>query len=74
MTPSRNGHITPSCFSRRHFVAALGATTVASPLLAQDSEPAPPAIQFTGPKIKLGIVGCGGRGAFMEKLFRQHGG
>jgi len=61
-------------FSRRHFVTALGAATVASPLMAQDSEPALLEVKLTGAKIKLGIVGCGGRGTFMEKLFRQHGG
>ncbi len=61
-------------FSRRHFVTALGAATVASPLMAQDSEPALLEVKLTGAKIKLGIVGCGGRGTFMEKLFRLHGG
>lgn len=61
-------------FSRRHFVAAMGAVSLVSPLLAQEAEPTAPAIQLTGSKIKLGLVGCGGRGNFMADLFQQHGG
>lgn len=61
-------------FSRRHFVTAMGAATVVSPLLAQEAAPAAPAITLTGAKVKLGLIGCGGRGHFMANLFKQHGG
>ncbi|MDD2597599.1 MAG: Gfo/Idh/MocA family oxidoreductase [Kiritimatiellae bacterium] len=63
-------------FSRRHFVTAMGAVGMASPLLAQveKAEAAAPEISLTGPKVKVAVVGCGGRGQFMAKLFQQHGG
>ena len=41
--------------SRREFVAVSGAALAAAPAFAQ--QPQPPA----GPKIKVGVVGCGGR-------------
>ena len=58
-------------FSRREFVAVTGAAglaAVAAPVFAQQTQ-AP-----TGRKIKLGVVGCGGRGTFMMDLFQKHGG
>lgn len=59
-------------FSRREFVAGAGAAAglalVSRPVFGQQ------AAAFNGPKIKIGIVGCGGRGSFMANLFRQHGG
>jgi len=57
-------------FSRRHFVAAAGAAGIAavtSPVRAQQ-----PAV--AGPKIKLGLIGCGGRGKWIADLFLKHGG
>ena len=59
------------CFSRRQFVAATGAAgiaTVAAPAWAQEQPPS------TGPKIKLGLIGCGGRGKWIADLFQKHGG
>ena len=63
--------------SRREFLrsgtAAAGAAALltTAPIAAADtahgSEP-------TGRKIKLGWIGCGGRGAWLAKLFRDHGG
>src|SRR5215470_14835120 len=68
--------------NRRGFLrGALAATAAGSSLrvlrgLAQQSpaatataEPA----QFAR-KIKLGVIGCGGRGSWIAKLFKQHGG
>lgn len=58
-------------FSRREFVAVTGAAglaAAAAPVFAQQQPP--PA----GPKIKLGIIGCGGRGKFVADLFQKHGG
>ncbi len=57
----------PQRLSRRGFVAAasLGAAFAAvDPLSAADA----------GRKIKLGVVGCGGRGAWIAGLFKRHGG
>jgi len=55
--------------SRRGFItttAAAGVTAAVAPRgLAQGAEQ---------PKIKIGIVGCGGRGGFMANLFHSHGG
>ncbi|MHB8899829.1 MAG: Gfo/Idh/MocA family protein [Thermoguttaceae bacterium] len=58
--------------SRREFVgsaltAAAFAATTASSAPAAEPEPA-------GRKIKLGVVGLGGRGAWIAGLFRAHGG
>lgn len=60
-------------FSRREFVAGAGAASglalVNLSALGQQAGAA-----FSGPKLKLGVVGCGGRGSFMADLFRKHGG
>lgn len=59
--------------SRRHFLAAT--TSAAAALAVQKSlgeqpEKSPPA----GRKIKLGVVGLGGRGKWIAGLFRRNGG
>jgi len=60
--------------NRRSFltgIAAAGTVLTAGPLLkAQD---APAAVPLDH-KIKAGIIGCGGRGAWIAGLFKQHGG
>jgi len=60
-------HQDPFAPSRRQFVAAAAAAasamTVALPASAQQAQP----------KIKLGVVGCGGRGAWIARLFKNHG-
>ena len=61
-----------AAFSRREFVAGAGAAAgwalVSRPAFGQQ------ATAFSGPNIKIGIVGCGGRGSFMANLFQKHGG
>src|SRR5690349_8176527 len=62
--------------SRREFIAGTVAATAARPLLtsaaaAQDQKPAPAAITR---KVKLGVVGLGGRGHWIAGLFAKHGG
>ena len=62
--------------SRREFIAGTVAATAAGPLLAtaataQDQTPAPAAITR---KVKLGVVGLGGRGHWIAGLFAKHGG
>lgn len=58
--------------TRRNFLKltagamALGAVR---PLAAQESPP-----QKDGPRLKLGLVGCGGRGSWIGGLFKKHGG
>jgi myo-inositol 2-dehydrogenase / D-chiro-inositol 1-dehydrogenase len=54
-------------FSRRGFVknTMIGMTAVAANGLAQEKTPA---------KVKIGIIGCGNRGAFIADLLQEHGG
>jgi len=58
-------------FTRRKFIAttgtaAIGTFTVIKPLTAFGS--------MANSKIKIGIIGCGGRGTWIAKLFKNHGG
>lgn len=59
--------------SRRGFLAGTAVTAASlaaqSALQGEAAEPAPP-----GRTIKLGVVGCGGRGGWIAGLFRKHGG
>jgi hypothetical protein len=62
--------------SRRQFIAGTVAVTAAGPFLAtsveaQDQRSAPAAIAR---KVKLGVVGLGGRGHWIAGLFAKHGG
>ena len=66
--------------NRRQFIggaltaAASGSALIAlSNLAAQDSPPDSKPADFQR-KIKLGVVGNGGRGAWIAKLFQKHGG
>lgn len=52
---------------RRDFLAGLG-VFAAGTALAQA-----PATSAAGPKIKLGLIGCGGRGSWIGKLFKDDG-
>lgn len=54
--------------SRRRFIAGTAAAAIAVPLPILAAEGAP------ARKVKLGVVGLGGRGAWIAGLFRQHGG
>jgi myo-inositol 2-dehydrogenase / D-chiro-inositol 1-dehydrogenase len=63
--------------TRRHFLnRTLAATTAAASLrtLSWSAElPATPPGKFER-KIKLGLIGCGGRGSWIGGLFKKHGG
>jgi predicted dehydrogenase len=65
----------PSSLSRRDFVrgtmAALSLPLLATGAAAAEEPAVPPT--FTR-KIKLGVIGNGGRGAWIAKLFQKHGG
>jgi predicted dehydrogenase len=56
--------------TRREFLGTAAATAVtlamAAPPLAGGAE--------TDRKLRLGLIGCGGRGAWIGELFRRHGG
>jgi myo-inositol 2-dehydrogenase/D-chiro-inositol 1-dehydrogenase len=55
--------------SRREFLttaAAIGAPLLASPRAARGSP--------AGSRLKLGAIGCGGRGTWLADLFQKHGG
>lgn len=67
-TMSQATGVISRAFSRREFVAAAGAAGLAAatrPALGQAS---------AGPKVKVGVVGCGGRGKFIVDLLQKHGG
>jgi predicted dehydrogenase len=60
--------------SRRQFLAGALSAAAAAPLLGATvglaaAEPVTPPR-----KIKLGLVGCGGRGSWIANLFKEHGG
>jgi myo-inositol 2-dehydrogenase / D-chiro-inositol 1-dehydrogenase len=65
---------------RRQFVGA--ALTLSTPFLMRSvpalrgvESPRPAASDSSPlPQIKLGVVGCGGRGSWIARLFQQHGG
>lgn len=57
-----------SMSGRRHFLKTAAALA-AAPLIVRGQATAP-----ATRKIKLGVVGCGGRGAWIAGLFREHGG
>jgi predicted dehydrogenase len=59
----------PAPISRRRFVSGALAAAAAPPLLS-----VPVAGQEAKRKIKLGVVGNGGRGSWIAKLFQRHGG
>jgi myo-inositol 2-dehydrogenase / D-chiro-inositol 1-dehydrogenase len=56
------------CLSRRGFLAGSAAVglTIVRPQLVAAAE--------TNAKITLGLIGCGGRGKWIAKLFEKHGG
>jgi predicted dehydrogenase len=66
--------------SRRQFLGATLGTAATASLLAAGEALAAPATDKTAapaeaqPKIRIGLVGCGGRGCWIGKLFQQHGG
>ncbi len=64
--------------SRRGFLGTALASTalgsLAQSLHSQTNEAAPAAAAKIDRKIKLGLIGCGGRGAWLGGLFKKHGG
>lgn len=60
--------------TRREFLGNLAATAAATAVLGTAArafaDPAP----IAGRKIKLGVIGCGGRGSWIAGLFQKNGG
>lgn len=56
--------------SRRHFLAAAGASAATLAVLPSGLA----AESSTIPKINIGLIGCGRRGKWIADLFRNHGG
>lgn len=65
-------------YSRRRFLGSAAATTaVASAfnhLGSASAQQEPAATPDIGRKIKIGLIGCGGRGSWIAGLFQKHGG
>lgn len=57
--------------NRREFMARAGAAALTAAVLPAGFGRG---AQTAVPKIKLGLVGCGGRGVWIAKLFQKHGG
>jgi myo-inositol 2-dehydrogenase / D-chiro-inositol 1-dehydrogenase len=66
--PNENSGPASNTITRRQFMATAGASAaslaVFSPRLRAEA----------GPKVKLGLIGCGGRGTWIANLFLKHGG
>ena len=63
--------VSQSLFTRRQFLGSVTAASAIAPIVSRAQDAKPPA--FTR-KIKLGVVGNGGRGAWIAGLFQKHGG
>ena len=61
---------TASGLTRRRFLAGAGTTAAGLTLLAPQLATGADA----GPKVNLGLIGCGGRGKWITDLFVKHGG
>lgn len=60
--------------TRRHFLGlSLGAAASISMLPTNSFAQPAPAPETEGRKIKLGVVGCGGRGGWIAQLFKENG-
>jgi len=59
--------------TRRIFLGGAAAAAALAPSL-KAGHAAQPAPESSGRKIKLGVVGCGGRGSWIADLFQKHGG
>lgn len=60
-------------YSRRDFIA-LGTGAALSAAVLGQAQTAAPAAPVITRKLKLGLIGCGGRGTWIANLFKKHGG
>ena len=61
-------------YSRRDFIALGTGAALSAAVLGQAQTAAPVAAPVITRKIKLGLIGCGGRGGWIAELFKKHGG
>ncbi len=64
----------PPTLSRRRFLGGAATAAAAASLLSRPLQAAAPASTSPARRIKLGVIGNGGRGAWIAKLFQAHGG
>jgi len=73
-----SGRAPNEAFSRRQFLGGMAATAASASLLGSAAATAadqPAAAPKPGQrKIRVGWIGCGGRGAWLAGLFQKHGG
>ncbi len=67
---TKPNNLASGTFSRRKFItttgaATIGAITIVNPLTVKGS--------VANSKIRIGIIGCGGRGTWIAHLFKNHG-
>jgi predicted dehydrogenase len=80
LEPSPTGRFSRRSFVRQALTAAAAAPMLSAANVLAEKTNAQPASANPAPakiferKIKLGIVGCGGRGSWIAKLFQRHGG
>lgn len=69
--------VNPS-LTRRVFLGNVAMAAASTPLLGAGTttaaDPAPASAKNIRRKVKLGVVGCGGRGHWIADLFKKHGG
>ena len=66
---------TSASLNRRHFLSKTLAAAAVAPLIGSGASLAAEAVPASPDrKIKLGVVGCGGRGCWIANLFKRHGG
>jgi len=66
-----------NALDRRRFLAAassVAAVSALGPARRAVADPGNPDTPADAPKIKLGVIGTGGRGAWIAEMFKQHGG
>ncbi len=60
--------------TRREFLGSLAVTAASTAILGTTAHALADPVAPTKRKIKLGVVGCGGRGDWIAGLFQKHGG
>jgi predicted dehydrogenase len=76
---AETNHLSHNALDRRTFLKLGILAGSASPFISLSqtsslSTPAAPAPKETRRKVRLGVIGCGGRGSWIARLFARHGG
>ncbi|MCB1209688.1 MAG: Gfo/Idh/MocA family oxidoreductase [Verrucomicrobiales bacterium] len=67
-------NIPSSALSRRRLLASTGLLSFARALSAQNATETAPQVAHAGPVIRIGNIGCGGRGTFVSEIIRENPG